>query len=153
MRVLGLKYDHDFLVDVLCRVSRRFKRLATDSSLWKGRISIKASQEDVSFAISHCIHSGTKILKVRTETGEDISTAEIMSIYNRCPTLKGLDLTIGRGTWPALPSPWRSLKALSLHLPKVIPNPEFGGKEFHEKLPNLKVLAVCTPKPYSGNCR
>ena len=34
------KYDHDFLVDVLCRVSLRFKKLATDSSLWKGRVWI-----------------------------------------------------------------------------------------------------------------
>ena len=34
------KYNHDFLVDVLCRVSLRFKKLATDSSLWKGRVWI-----------------------------------------------------------------------------------------------------------------
>ena len=146
-------YDHDFILTVLRKISKRFSRISADSSLWKGSISIKASQEDVSFAVNHCIHSGTKILKVRTETGEDISTAEIMAIYKRCQKLKGLDLIVSRGTWPALPSPWSSLKVLSLHLPKVIPNPEFGRQEFHEKLPNLKVLAVCTPKPYCEICR
>ena len=149
----GAIYDHNFILAVFRKISKRFRRISADSSLWRGSISIKASQEDVSFAINHCIHSGTKILKVRTVTGEDVSTAEIMAIYKRCHKLKGLDLIVSRGTWPALPSPWSSLRVLSLHLPKVIPNPEFGCHEFHEMLPNLKVLAVCTPKPYSGYCR
>ena len=35
----GRKYDQDFLVDVLCKVSAQFKRVATDSSLWKGCVN------------------------------------------------------------------------------------------------------------------
>ena len=33
-------YNHNFLVDVLCKVSVRFRRLATDFSLWKGFVDI-----------------------------------------------------------------------------------------------------------------
>merc|ERR1712037_540950 len=102
-----------------------FRRISADLSLWKGSIAIRASQWDVSFTINQCIHMGTTFLKVRTAMGEDISNAEIMTIYRKCKNLEGLDLLISRDTWPALPSPWRSLRVLSLHLPKVIANPEF----------------------------
>ena len=32
--------DNDFLLDVLCKVSLRFRRLATDSSLWRDSVKI-----------------------------------------------------------------------------------------------------------------
>ena len=72
------KYDHDFLVDVLCRVSRRFKELATDSSLWKGRVWIskfsvynerRACAYEAGweygrgkdrFVVEECLNSGTR---------------------------------------------------------------------------------------------
>ena len=58
------KYDHDFLVDILCKVSPQFKRLATDPSLWKGSVKIwmddgRAMRKD-RFVVQECLNSGTR---------------------------------------------------------------------------------------------
>ena len=56
----GVEYDHDFLVEVLCKVSKRFKRLATDSSLWKGHVEINDSLPCLmtEFVARECLHAG-----------------------------------------------------------------------------------------------
>ena len=150
----GAIYDHNFILNIIGKISTRFKRISADSSLWKGSIAIRASQGDVSFAINQCINMCTTFLKVRTLVGQDVSKAEIKTIYKKCKKLQGLDLIMSRDIWPALPSPWRSLRVLSLHLPRVIANPEFGDEDFYHNLPNLIDLTICTPKPFSGwQCR
>merc|ERR1711884_475159 len=60
----GRKYNHDFLVDVLSKVSVQFKRVATDSSLWKGHVRIwmdggRAWGKD-RFVVEECVNSGTR---------------------------------------------------------------------------------------------
>ena len=56
-------YDHNFLVDVLCKVSMRFKELATDSSLWEGIVVIGAQKNPrrAEFVVQECLNSRTKI--------------------------------------------------------------------------------------------
>ena len=63
---LILKRDwfyYHYLVEVVCEVSLRFKRLATDSSLWKGHVVILAgiasSPGTAEFVVQQCLHSGT----------------------------------------------------------------------------------------------
>merc|ERR1712024_301315 len=53
---------HDFLVDVLCKVSVRFRRLATDCSLWKGSVWIhpRGDPGKVEFVVQKCLNSGTR---------------------------------------------------------------------------------------------
>ena len=55
------KYNHDFLVDVLCRVSLRFRRLARESSLWKGCVVIHPGvcPKKAEFVVEECLNSGT----------------------------------------------------------------------------------------------
>ena len=59
------KYNHDFLVDVLCKVSRRFQKLATDYSLWKGHVYVSISDKEEydarkdEFVVNLCLNSGT----------------------------------------------------------------------------------------------
>ena len=63
----SLKYDHDFLVDVLSKVSLRFRRVARDSSLWKDYVRIYNPLNDISklnFVIRECLNYGTKTLTV-----------------------------------------------------------------------------------------
>ena len=62
--LMHTKYDHDFLVDILCKVSPQFKRLATDPSLWKGSVKIwmkngRAMRKD-RFVVQECLNSGTR---------------------------------------------------------------------------------------------
>ena len=55
-------YNHDFLADVLCKVSTRFKRLATDSSLWEGQVVINADKNPgkAEFVVQECLNDGTR---------------------------------------------------------------------------------------------
>ena len=55
------KYDHDFLV-VLCKVSIRFRRLATDNSLWRGCVVIHPLGDlgKTEFVVQKCLNSGTR---------------------------------------------------------------------------------------------
>ena len=55
-------FDHNILVDVLCKVSVKFKRLATDYSLWKGHVYIEAAKNPrrAEFVVQECLNSGTK---------------------------------------------------------------------------------------------
>ena len=58
---------HDFLVDVLCKVSVRFRRLATDFSLWKDSVMIYVPCNDLSkldFVIREALNSATKELTI-----------------------------------------------------------------------------------------
>ena len=62
-----LKYNHDFLIDVLCEVSIQFRRLATDSSLWKDSVYIHIPMNDfrkLDFVIRETLNSGTKALTI-----------------------------------------------------------------------------------------
>jgi len=64
----GVGVDHDFLLEVLFRVSKRFRRLAKDLSLWKGCVDISqdaANPGKADFAVRHCFHRGTKKLFLR----------------------------------------------------------------------------------------
>ena len=56
-------YSHSFLVDVLCKVSIRFKQLATDHSLWEGLVEIGAKKNPrrAEFVVQECLNSRTKI--------------------------------------------------------------------------------------------
>ena len=61
----NLECNHDFLVDVLCKVSRRFQKLATDYSLWKGHVLVTISDKEEhdarkdEFVVNVCLNSGT----------------------------------------------------------------------------------------------
>ena len=54
-------YYHNFLVDVLHKVSPRFKRLVTDRSLWDGFVQINADKNPEKFelVVQECLNSGT----------------------------------------------------------------------------------------------
>ena len=73
--------EHDWLVDVLRKVSPRFKRLATDRSrsLWEGDVWIWADKnpEKFEFVVQECLHSGTSDFSVFGELADfyDILTS------------------------------------------------------------------------------
>ena len=55
-------YDLDFLVDVVSKVSTRFKRLATDYSFWQGLVVIRnpIDPRKAEFVVQECLNSGTR---------------------------------------------------------------------------------------------
>ena len=91
----GGRCNHNFILNVISKVSTRFKRISTDSSLWRGDVAISASQQDARLAIRYCINTGTRFLKIRITSGGNISSRDLLDIYDRCAHLEGLDVWIG----------------------------------------------------------
>ena len=106
---------HDFLVDVLCKVSVRFRRLATDFSLWKDSVMIYVPCNDLSkldFVIREALNSATKTLTILS--GPFINPEAIFPYqYLRDLTTKFPNLKVVRvigfrvesGT--DIPAPWK----------------------------------------------
>ena len=65
-------YNHDFLADVLCKVSKRFKRLATDHTLWEDFVVINADKnaEKVEFVVQECLNDETHEFLVSGDLAE-----------------------------------------------------------------------------------
>lgn len=62
--------DHDFLLEVLFRVSQRFRRLAKDPYLWKDDVIISQNASypgKADFVVRQCFHRGTRRLFLRGE--------------------------------------------------------------------------------------
>ena len=57
----GEKYNHDFLAKVLSQVSVRFKKIASDDSLWKGVVWIGplTKPKTVEWVIGECLNGKT----------------------------------------------------------------------------------------------
>ena len=55
------KYDHDFLVNRISKVSTRFRRVVADESLWKGVVWIgpRSNLETIEFVCRECLNGGT----------------------------------------------------------------------------------------------
>ena len=62
----GVRYSHEFIQGVLFKVSVRFRQIATDSSLWRGHVSVYIDRDirELDFVIRECFNNGTKSLKV-----------------------------------------------------------------------------------------
>ena len=111
------KYDHDFLVDVLCKVSARFRRLATDSSLWKDSVCISIPPDDFSmldFVIRECLKDRTKHLRIwslRRSLGpaHPFPKQYLTDLATMFPNLKRVTIL---GFWVErledIPAPWNS---------------------------------------------
>ena len=95
----GRKYDQDFLVDVLCKVSAQFKRVATDSSLWKGRVKIwmdwpgMAWERKERFVVEECVNVGTRDIRIvncGTKFCETLSSTKVV-LKRRFPDLNWIN--------------------------------------------------------------
>ena len=88
----GLRNSHKFIMDVLFKVSVRFRRLATDSSLWKGHVSVSVQPDfrELDFVIRECLNSRTSSMEVIPVTLPDISLPNhyLIDLATKCPNLK-----------------------------------------------------------------
>ena len=83
-----VEYDHDFLLDVICKLSVRFKRLATDSSMWRGHVGICTDGGlywKAEFVVQECLNEGTEEFTV---LGDDRQVVEMVDPTTKFPNLK-----------------------------------------------------------------
>ena len=140
--------NHNFILNVISKISKRFKRISTDPSLWRGNVTINASQQDTRLAIRESINNGTTFLKIRLSSGGNISSGDLIDINKRCTNLKGLDVLFDLGSWPKYPSiiAWKSMKVLILHLTRDVDPIDFWDGDMDSYLPNLLEFTICSPK-------
>ena len=100
VEMCDVRHDHDFLVDVICNVSVRFRRLSRDSSMWTDHVSIDIPPNDYSkldFVIRECLNRGTKTLKIWGPEGHPpivirIPNRYLIDLATNFPNLKEVDL-------------------------------------------------------------
>ena len=142
--------NHNSILNVISKISKRFKRISTDSSLWRGNVTINASLQDTRLAIRESINNGTTFLKIRISSGGNISRGDLIDINKRCTNLKRLDVLIDLESWPKYPSitAWKSMKVLILHLTRDVDPIDFWHGDMDSYLPNLLEFTICSPKMY-----
>ena len=116
----GFQEYHDFLVDVICKVSVRFRRLAKDSSLGTDHIIvIRIPPNDYSklnFVIQEYLNWGTKTLGIwaRPEfcLGNSLGpsivfpTRHLIDLATKFPNLKKVNLIASIRLEGDIPAPW-----------------------------------------------
>ena len=100
--LFGRKYDHDFLVDILCKVSSRFKQMATDSSLWTGSVKIwmddgEAWVGKARFVVKECVNIGTREITMAKcgRKFKKISLSTKVALERRFPDLNWVQVRSG----------------------------------------------------------
>ena len=108
------EHKHSELATNIANISRRFKNLATDKSLWKGRIYINVCRDKS--VMKELIHKflGSEVEEVEfraefkltrrightlTLPNEYISAKDIATLLENCHNLRSLKLEIGETTW------------------------------------------------------
>ena len=94
--------DHDFLLDVLCKVSVRFRRLATDSSLWRDSVRIT-----IRFIPQYTaeMRGTSSVPYFRREMHADFSKVDFMireCLNDETKELKMVNFIVKRATGPSL---------------------------------------------------
>ena len=89
----GSRYSHEFIQEVLFKVSVRFRRLATDSSLWRGHVSVCTDQDfrELDFVIRECFNNGTKslqVFKMPPYPDQVLANRYLIDLATKCPNLK-----------------------------------------------------------------
>ena len=139
---MGTTDREDFLLDVIAKVSTRFKTLASHKSLWKGFVSVYGDEKKMRQVICELLNDGITGLSLGGGSFETISANDIITMAAKCPGLKLLDITSKRvESWPTFAVPWMSLKSLILFACHMSAN-MFLQVELHRNLPHLETFDI-----------
>ena len=146
-----------FLVDIMARVSTRFKHLSCLHSVVSqvnlgGNMEVDGDADEIQRFLKYFLRDGMTGLRFknrvdyvrndRATNSTSISTNEISDLANKCPKLKNFETwSIDMGIWPQLSRPWASLTSLKLfqiHQTTSL----FDGVELHQSLPNIETIHI-----------
>ena len=129
------EYDHDFLVDVVAKISKRFGKIATHPDFWKGNVFIYRSNVNISDLIEEYLCDATKGLWVSRGV-QFLSSHTIAALARKCPDLRQFSMLARVTKWPEFAQPWKSMERLyNLYW-------RCKDVELHRSLPNLRVLSL-----------
>ena len=152
---------HDYLVDVIAKVSTRLKNLATSKSLWKGTVYVKGNREKMKQVINEFLNEDVTnlVISIILVNERFMSAEDILDIFSQCPKLTVLKMhSHSILAWPNLHAPCTTLKKLWLG---IFTPDMFEGVDLHKSFPNLEELfTTChntgddpMPLPDMSKCR
>ena len=131
------EYDHDFLIEVVAKISKRFAKIAAHPELWKGNVFIYRSTVKIEDLVEDYLCVGTKglwVCKLRSQM-KPLSSAAISALAKKCPDLGQFSMMASVRKWPNLTQPWKSIEHFyNLHW-------RCDDVELHRSLPNLKSIS------------
>ena len=144
MNNLEVYQRHDYIVDVISKVSTRLKTLATSKSLWKGAVYVRGNDKKIKQVINEFLNEGVTKLFMSDIWGNEVfmSPEDILDIFSKCPKLTELGINTQRGqilAWPNFPVPCTTLERLWLW---TVTSDMFEGVDLHKSLPNLKYFSI-----------
>ena len=145
------KHQHNFLLDIISEVSKKFKDVAAIKSLWAGEVFLWGGEAKIEKVIANHLNDRVSGLEVegeleRSNSDVTITTDILLHLSGKCPELRTLTLSnlILQGPWPTFAVPWTSLKKLELREGPMV-SVLFVGVQIHHDLPNLEEFAwVCS---------
>ena len=138
-RVPDSAEKHSFLINTVSKISKRFRRLAADKSLWREPIVFRFSRQNqlrslrsfsdfpVSKLVIHCFSEYLDGTKIRILAGKFPSLEQLILPYIR--------------SWPILPNPWSSLTNLTFMVESF---DSLKDVKLYMALPNLKFFRMCS---------
>ena len=168
LAILGSpEYNHDFIVDVIGKISKRFSRLAHDKSLWTGTVVISLDgdmrhelggweygEKTADKIIFEWLHDGTEHLWMDGENPcTKVATFDFHSLAKRCPKLKTLLLYSVELEESLKSSKFQMpyLENLFLHVVDLSYSDPFDGFDWQFTFPSIKLFGMwpdMTPGEY-----
>ena len=127
---------HSFLIDVISKVSSRFKAWATLKPLWKGDVYMEGNDREIEQALEY-LNDDTTSLSLLSIRGTKLAEA-LEKLPIKCPELVNLSLISPElCSWPKFRAPLTSLKWLFVN--GLVHN-LFVNVELHNCLPNIEQI-------------
>ena len=162
-------YDEVDLIHTIGKVSKRFQRIVSTKSLWKGDVNILLTMDDPKdqqLKQLEVLHNDIENLQLETDFLTDkpirhdmriirntLSEDHFQIVAQRCTKLKRFELVfeiIRR--WPILESPWSGLSELILSYIQVKEDDAFV-LDFHVHFPNLSKIEMSSCGYYHNGVR
>ena len=143
-------FDHDFIIDVLGKISNRLIRISKDNTLWTGIVITKVGNKPrtdrminsfLGDRVEHLIFNGKGQHKKWNKIKPEISAENLSTIAFKCTSLKRLRLHMtGIESWP-LQCTMHKLEELDI-LDTSFKNEVFKNFKLHRILPKIKHFDV-----------
>ena len=163
------KYNHDFIIDVVSKISDRFNRLAHDRSLWEGTVMISLDgdflddeekdewiygEKKADQIIDEWLNDGTERLWVEGENYcPKVPTFNFVSLAKQCPNLKTLLLYSVELDEALSPSfEMSSLEDLFLHNVKLVHSDPFLNFDWKCTFPRITLFGMWPDIMDHGGC-
>ena len=80
---------HNFLSNIISRVSTRFRKISKDKSLWKGEVIISGHRLYVNRLVRNYLSDGTTSIKILKSS--ELMERDLWALARKCPNMKSVE--------------------------------------------------------------